>query len=173
MFLLEAVICATQAFAGDCYHPVDSAECKEITARLLEATNAMFDRYGLTRSTIFLKHPNPIITDMVLSCGFPCSSSAAKNHHYTGIGLAFEGAFPPNGWFAVAAKAGRAVTGENIEVLDQGMRQCQREALKSETESADLETPNARIECQAFTHDGGRAAVDIWFLDEDILKPGK
>ncbi len=167
-----AVIGAASAIAGEeKLRPVDSAECKEITARVIEATGATFGEYSLLGDNVFLNHT--LVPDrMVLSCGIYSSSPLTdqSNHYFTGISVSFEGAFPPNPWFAVAAKAGRAVTGEEIRTLDQGIRQCHREALESKTELAELETPHAKIECQAFTRDGGGVTMTVWVADEEARK---
>jgi hypothetical protein len=41
-----------------------------------------------------------------------------------------------------------------------------RSALKDKTELVDIEIPNAKIECQAFTRDGGGVNISIWIDDE-------
>ena len=64
-----AVIGAASAIAGEeKLRPVDSAECKEITARVIEATGATFGEYSLLGDNVFLNHT--LVPDrMVLSCG--------------------------------------------------------------------------------------------------------
>ncbi len=63
-------------------------ECKEITARLVEATNSNFDHYSPSGNNVFLKNP-----DMVLSC---------MTHSLTGVSLAWDNSgFPPNAWFGL------------------------------------------------------------------------
>jgi hypothetical protein len=125
--------------------------------RLVEATNASFDHYSPSGDNVFLKRP-----DMLLSC---------TSHRLTGISLTWDASgFPPNAWFGLLAKAGNAVTGVDLKKLELASRQCHRSALKDKTELADLDIPNAKIECQAFTRDGGGVNISIWMNDHDARK---
>ena len=90
---------------------------------------------------------------MVLSC---------MTHSLTGVSVNWGSAFPPNVWFAIAVKAGQAVTGENTQKLDEGLRKCRRDALKAKDEFSGLETPKAKI---AFTRVGGGTMMSIWIDD--------
>jgi hypothetical protein len=90
---------------------------------------------------VFLKNP-----DMVLSC---------TSHRLTGISLTWDASgFPPNTWFRLVASAGKAVTGLDVNKLESASHLCHRAALKDTSELAELDVPNAKIECQAFTRDG-------------------
>ena len=132
-------------------------ECKEITARLIQVTNAQFDHFSPSGDNVFLRQP--LAGEMVLSC---------TSHRLTGISLGWDtNAYPSNGWFAVAADAGRAVTGVPSSTLEPAIRKCHRTALKSKTE---LDIPNAKIECQAFTRDGGGVSMSIWINDHEARK---
>jgi hypothetical protein len=135
------VIGMTSGFAAPVERAADSAECKGIIARLIEATSASFDHYSPSGDNVFLKSPN-----IVLSC---------TSHRLTGISMTWDpSGFPPNSWFAQLAKAGKSVTGVDVKKLESASRQCHSSALKDKTELADLDIPNAKIECQAFTRDG-------------------
>src|ERR1700675_77250 len=82
----------------------EASECKEITARLIEATNASFERYSPSGDNVFLKKP-----DMRLSCA---------SHRLTGVALNWDASgFPSNEWFGLLARAGRAVTGVDVKRL--------------------------------------------------------
>jgi len=64
----------TSAFAAEnARRAAESAECKVITARLMEATNAEVDHYSLSGDDVVLKAPK-----IVLSCA---------NHRPTGISM--------------------------------------------------------------------------------------
>jgi hypothetical protein len=142
----------TSGFAAPIEGAADSAECKGILARLLEATNASFDHYSPSGDTAFLRSPK-----IVLSC---------KSRRFTGISLTWDASvFPPNAWFGLLAKAGKAVTGVDSKELESASRQCHRSALKDKTELADIEIPNAKIEYQAFTRGGGGINISIWIND--------
>ena len=45
-----------------------------------------------------------------------------------------------------------------------------RAALKDKSEQADMDIPNARLECQAFTRDGGGVNIHIWMNDREAGK---
>jgi hypothetical protein len=151
------VIGMTSGFAAPVERAADSAECKGIIARLIEATSASFDHYSPSGDNVFLKSPN-----IVLSC---------TSHRLTGISMTWDpSGFPPNSWFALLAKAGKSVTGVDVKKLESASRQCHRSALKDKTELADLDIPNAKIECQAFTRDGGGVNISIWMNDHEARK---
>jgi hypothetical protein len=148
----------TSGFAAPIERGADSAECKGIIARLLEATDASFDHYSPSGENVFFRNPKS-----VLSC---------TSHRHAGISLTWDaGSFPPNEWFGLLAKAGKAVTGADLKKLESASRQCYRSALKDKTELVDMEIPNAKIECQAFTRDGGGMNISIWIDDALSVSP--
>jgi hypothetical protein len=122
-----AIVCPHAALAGESARPADSPECKEITARLIQATDAQFDQVSLLGDNVFLQHR--LAGQMVLSC---------MTHSLTGVSIIWGSAFPPNVWFAIAVKAGQAVTGENTQKLDEGLRKCHRDALPKSTLSLSI-----------------------------------
>jgi hypothetical protein len=144
----------TSGFAAPIERAADSAECKGIIARLLEATDASFDHYSPSGQSVYFRSPKS-----VLSC---------TSHRHSGISLAWDARdFPPNEWFGILAKAGKAVTGADLNELLSGSRECYRSALKDKAELADMEIPNAKIECQAFAPD--RRGINISILIDDAL----
>jgi hypothetical protein len=113
----------TSVFAAPIEKAADSAECKGIIARLLEATDASFDHYSPSGENVFFRHPKS-----VLSCG---------SHRHIGISVTRDaGGFPPNEWFGLLAKTGKAVTGADLNNLDSASRRCYRSALQDKTEPA-------------------------------------
>jgi hypothetical protein len=143
----------TQAHADNGAH---SAECKDITARLVELIRTNFDHYSPSGDDVFFKNP-----DMHLSC---------TSHRLTGVSLNWDsGGFPPNAWFALLATAGKAVTGLDAKILEAASRKCHRAALKDKSELADLDIPNAKIECQV-TRNGGGVDIGIWRNDREARK---
>jgi hypothetical protein len=65
---------------------------------------------------------------------------------------------------------GRAVTGDDVKTFEAASHMCHRMALKDKSELADLDIPNARLECQAFTRDGGGVNIHIWMNDHEVRK---
>jgi hypothetical protein len=124
----------TSGFAAPIERAADSAECKGIIARLLEATDESFDHYSPSGEKVFFRNRKS-----VLSC---------TGHRHTGISFAWDaGGFPPNEWFGLLAKAGKAVTGAKLKKLESASRQCYRSALKDKTELADtlMRKSNVRL----------------------------
>jgi hypothetical protein len=62
------------------------------------------------------------------------------------------------------------VTGVDPKQLEQSIRKCHRRALKETGGVTELETPNAKIECQAFTRSGGGVFISIWVNDYEARK---
>src|SRR6202035_1467892 len=132
----------TSGFAGPVERAADAAECKGIIARLLEATDESFDHYSPSGEYVFFRNRKS-----VLSC---------TDDRHAGSSFTWDsGGFPPNEWFGLLATAGKAVTGADLKDLESASRGCYRSALKDKPEPAAMEIPNAKIECQAFTSDGG------------------
>jgi hypothetical protein len=144
----------TLGFATPIERATDSAECKRVIARLFEATDASFDHYSPSGENVFFRNPKS-----VLSC---------TSHRHPGISFTWDaGGFPPNEWFGLVAKAGKAVTGADLKELQSASSQCYRSALKDKTEPAGVEIPNAKIKCQAFTRDG--AAINVSFCRRRLV----
>jgi hypothetical protein len=145
------------ANAGSAGEGAKSAECKEITTRLIEATNSTFNGYSPMGDNVFLKHP-----DMLLLC---------MTHRLTGVQLEWDNSgFPSNAWFSLLATAGQAVTGVDLKTLEAAARKCHRLALKEQSSLADFDIPNAKIECQAFADSGGGVIVSIFVNDHEARK---
>ena len=73
---------------------------------------------------------------------------SCTSHRHAGISLTWDaGGFPPNEWFGLLAKAGKAVTGAKLKKLESASRQCYRSALKDKTELADtlMRKSNVRL----------------------------
>jgi hypothetical protein len=139
---------------------VDTAECKDVTARVIEATNARFDHVAPSGFSLFLQAPGS--ETIVLNC---------TSHRLTGISVGWDqSGFPSNAWFTMASKAGKAVTGVDLKKLEAAIRKCHREALKDKTELSEIDIPNAKIECQAFTRDGGGVSMSVWMNDHAARK---
>jgi hypothetical protein len=127
-----------------------SAKCKEITARLVESTGTAVDHYSPSADNVFFTKP-----DMHLSC----------MGSLIGVSLNWDiNGFPPNAWFELLAIAGKAVTDVDVQLLMAASRSCHRDALRASSKLADVEISRAKIECQAFTRDGGGVDISIWLV---------
>jgi hypothetical protein len=132
-----------------------SIECKEITARVVQMTNANFDHFSPSGDNVFFKNSGN--NELVLSC---------INHYLTGISLNWDkSGYPPNDWFVLASRAGQAVTGVDAKKVERAIRNCHLSALKDPSELAELTIPKAKIECQAFVRDGGGVNVSVYIND--------
>src|SRR5262249_44153544 len=70
--------------------------------------------------------------------------------------------YPPNSWFALAAKAGNAVTNVDPGDLEIAAHRCHQAALKSEHAHAVFEVSSARIVCMSGSKDVGFFILTIW-----------
>ena len=77
---------------------------------------------------------------------------------------------PPDEWFGLLAKAGKAVTGVDLSKLVAVSRECYRTALKDKTELTELDAPEAETGPQAFTRDRGGVSISIWMNDHKSPK---
>ena len=99
---------------------VESPECKGIIARLMQETDAKFDHVSGLGNEVFFRHP--LAENLSLTC---------IAHRLTGVSMNWDdGSNPPKDWFALAAKAGKAVTGVDKDWLEAAIRKCHRVALK-------------------------------------------
>ena len=78
-----------------------------------------------------------------------------------------QGSVPPKAFYDLAARAGAILSQEKPAVLNEASHRCAAKGLKSKFEISDVLTPKAKIECQAFTRDGGAASVSIWLRMPD------
>ncbi|OPY98933.1 hypothetical protein A5906_30720 [Bradyrhizobium sacchari] len=120
------------AAAGE--HSAETPGCKEITARLIERTNTHFDRFSPSGGSVFFKRP-----DMVLICDPKFVTYVSINWDASG--------FPSNDWFALAARAGSAVTGTELKKLETAAHRCHRAALNDKSELASVYLDDATVEC--------------------------
>jgi hypothetical protein len=125
--------------------------CKTITTKILSATNARFEQFSELGTRVLFEHPSA--RDLSLLCTSP---------NKIGVFVRWDAADPPAAFFDLATKAGVATTGEIMSTLGMAIRNCHRAALQGRTEFAATETPMSKIECQAFTREGGGTAVSVW-----------
>lgn len=134
------------AIAGE--RSAETAECKEITARIIDRTNTHFDHFSPSGGSVFFKRP-----DMVLICDPKFVTYVSLNWDASG--------FPSNDWFSLAATAGNAVTGADLKKLEAAAHRCHRAALKDKSELASVHLHDGTVECQAFTRDGGAVVITV------------
>jgi hypothetical protein len=141
----------TSGFAGEVEGGTESTECKEIVARLLAATDETFDHYSSSSENVFFRNRKGVLS---------CAGRRAS------ISFTWDtGGFPPDEWFGLLAKAGKAVTGADLNGLMSASRECYRSALKDKTELADVEIPSAKIQCRSFALDNGKMNISIGMND--------
>ncbi|OKO76374.1 hypothetical protein [Bradyrhizobium sp. NAS96.2] len=136
----------TAAFAGE--NSAKTPECKEITTRLVEQTGARFDHLSPSGGSVFFSNPR-----MVLICDPKFITYVSLTWNSSG--------YPSNEWFTVLAKAGAAVTGAAQKPLEDAAHRCHRAALRDRTELAEANLNDAKIDCQAFTRDGGGVVINV------------
>jgi hypothetical protein len=131
--------------------PVERTDCRTVTEKIVGATSARFEQFSELGTRVLFAHPSA--RDLSLSCTSP---------EKIGVFVRWDAAEPPAAFFDLATKAGVATTGELMLTLGMAIRNCHRAALQGRTEFAATETPMAKIECQAFTRQGGGTSVSVW-----------
>lgn len=106
---------------------------------------------------VMLDPHHPGATEMTVGC--PRWSSGPEEYSFT---LNWNGALPLREFYVLAAKGGSIVHDEAEKLLAKAVGRCIQAAHRSPTELANVLSPKARLECQAFTRDGGGASVSIW-----------
>jgi len=96
-------------------------------------------------------------SEVVLKCG---KDGADVSISYNGS------ASPSPLWLRLAAALGSATTGASKAVVALAVRLCIQKALASTGETGDGLTLRIKVDCGAFTHDGG-GDVDIYIPTED------
>jgi hypothetical protein len=130
---------------------VERTDCRTITQKIVGATSARFEQFSELGTRVLFAHPSA--RDLSLSCTSP---------EKIGVFVRSDAAEPPAAFFDLATKAGVATTGELMSTLGMAIRNCHRAALQGRTEFAATETPMSKIECQAFTREGGGTSVSVW-----------
>jgi hypothetical protein len=131
--------------------PVERTDCRTVTEKIVGATSARFEQFSELGTRVLFAHPSA--RDLSLSC---------TSREKIGVFVRWDAAEPPAAFFDLATKAGVATTGELMSTLGMAIRNCHRAALQGRTEFAATETPMSKIECQAFTRQGGGTSVSVW-----------
>lgn len=134
------------ACAGE--NSAKTPECEEMTARLVEKTGARFDHFSPSGGSVFLTNPR-----MVLICDPRFITYVSLTWNSSG--------HPSNEWFALLATAGAVVTGVAPKKLEAAAHRCHRSALKDRSELSEASSNDTKIDCQAFTRDGGGVVINI------------
>lgn len=157
---IAIVLLPIAASSAEVERNVDSAECKDITARIIESTGARFDHFSPVGNDVFFDHPGT--QSISLSCA---------THRLTGVSIVWDkNSFPPNAWFNLVARSGNAVTGASLKRLTTALHACHRAALRDADNLSNVELPPAKIECSAFTRDGGGVFMSVWVNDHEARK---
>lgn len=149
------LLCGTYAVGHAEERLAEKPQCATLVAKVVQATNATFDRYSPSGQNVFLT-VSGTKSGIMIECNQPGGQGA-------GVSLGFDGAYPSNAWFALAVRAGAVETGAAPARLEAAIRKCHLSALKDKKwEMGEIELPRAKVECQAFTRDGGGVSLSIW-----------
>ena len=102
---------------------------------------------------ILFRHPQ--IGGFQLLCpGFPGQNPA--------VTLSADTAYPSAYFWEAIGNLGALVTQKSKNSILAGAQQCDRTALTSKDELAEIESDGLKVECQAFTRDGGGTLVTLY-----------
>jgi hypothetical protein len=131
---------------------VVASACLAAAQKLAAHENAIVGRQ--TNSVVFIQHP------AAAEMSFGCAHYGLKPDVY----IAWDGhARPPVATGALIVSAGEFLAGATLEEMKQELAKCVTQALSPDAgELADREFRGVRIECQAFTRDGGGGSVTVY-----------
>jgi hypothetical protein len=148
-----ALIFATCLLPGPALADGPDGNCYTMMQRFV-AAGLQFKRTSTTESLgDMLFFDDPLQSQVTLACG--------KLGMDVNLGWD-RGANPSELWYGLAATLGSLTTGANEKTIEVALRRCIRQALEDKSELSDVETPKIRVDCQAFTRDGGGVSVDIY-----------
>jgi hypothetical protein len=144
--------------------PIDDERCKQRAIKITEASGARFEKYSPGgENAIFTVLGPAHDEDFVLACDDP---SRVR------LSTTWLSPYPPNQWFSATGIVGEAVTGAPAGQVEAAARKCYKEALMNERPDADngwgrageaaASLPTGKVECRAFTKNGGGVHMDIW-----------
>lgn len=142
------------AVALACAGSAQADECDVQTARVVQATGAQFDHRSPSGENVFLRHP--LAREFVMSC---IGKDVIGPGH---VSISFDGAYPPNGYFDLVARAASASMGFPGEEARRLAVTCHRKALADAEELGEASTRTIRVECQSFRRDGGGTLIGVW-----------
>ena len=126
-------------------------ECDQLAAAVVAGTGASADPRGMY--TIKMHHPG------VESLSVDCPMATADT---TSFSVSWDGAYPPNKFYDLVGTAGNIVMGAPVKNVASSARKCQRRALGSKDEMAEVNENELHVECQAFSRGGGGTAISIY-----------
>ncbi len=116
-------------------------------------------------NTIALK--NPAADDIKLSC------AARGTRKSNEILATWHTAYPPPAYFDFLAEAASIVASKPSTMMRRGALACQKQALTTDVENADIGFAGVHIKCTIFTRNGGGTTISISSLGEaqDVAPP--
>jgi hypothetical protein len=150
VFGAGSLLLASLAAVSGAERAADSGACKSAISRIVELTGATFDHVSPSGENVFLRHP--VAETLRINCT-PGLSVAGS--------IDWDGAYPPAPYFSLVGAVGAVLTGARPVEVERAARRCQRAALLAAGELADVTTPRMRLNCQAFSRDGGGTAITL------------
>jgi hypothetical protein len=149
--IFAAVLGAPVWAAADPAELARAAQCAAEARRIATHVGASVDRQ--TRSVVILKHP--AVSEISIGCPFADSGNVD-------LYIAWDKARPNVITMNVITSAGNFLTGSAPVAILKEVNNCVTEALKPKAqEFAERDFQQTKIECQAFSRDGGGGSVTI------------
>jgi hypothetical protein len=111
-------------------------KCKEATARIVEATNGRF-KVGRIDDAVEIAGDPPIVVQ--IDCG--------SSDDTISVTITSDVQYPPNSWFAVAAKAGHGPTGDPVGDIAKVARKCFLDGMKKPDGYNEADLPKTHFKC--------------------------
>lgn len=130
-----------------------ASNCSPLVAKIIEKTNATFERATQGGENVFLKHSDA--SSFSMHCGL-----LGPDIYVSWTGK--NGAFPSNNFFTLVANASSVLTGRSANKIDISLHECHAKAIKAGLELAEIHKDGVGIECQSFKRDGGGTAFTVY-----------
>ena len=111
-------------------------KCKEATARIVESTNGRF-KAGRIDDTVEIAGDPSIVVQ--IDCG--------SSDDTISVTITSDVQYPPNSWFAVAAKAGHGLTGDPVGDIAKVARKCFLDGVKKRDGYNEADLPKTHFKC--------------------------
>ena len=112
-------------------------KCKEVTARVVQATGGAFKAGGRRDDSIEIAGNPPMTVE--IDCG--------SSDDTISVAIPADGQYPSNRWFAAAAKAGHALTGDTVGDIEKAARRCFMDGMKKPNGYSEADLPKAHFKC--------------------------
>jgi hypothetical protein len=136
--------------------PARGDECDVLTAKVVQATGARFERRSPSGANVFLQHP--LAKELRIQCRQPGLTAPDLS-----MSAYFDGAYPPMPFFDLVAVVAYQAMGLPRGTVREAALRCHRAALRDRDEMGQIDQGRVRVECKSF-HDERHGGATVIFV---------